>query len=128
MIYRLSADLVLIVHLGFVLFVVLGGLLVWRWSWLVGIHLAAVSWGALIEFAGFACPLTPLEDHLRELGGEVGYEGDFIGHYITEFLYPAGLTRSLQIWLGSLALLSNLLIYGYFLVRKVREAGGQMSD
>jgi hypothetical protein len=116
MIYRLSADLVLIVHLGFVLFVVLGGLLVWRWRWLAGIHLAAVFWGALIEFSGFACPLTPLEGHLRQLGGEVRYEGDFIGHYITEFLYPAGLTRSLQIWLGSLALFSNLLIYGYFLI------------
>ena len=72
-----------------------------------------------VEFAGFVCPLTPLEGHLRELGGDVRHEGDFIGHYITEFLYPAGLTRSLQIWLGSLALLSNLLIYGYFLLPKL---------
>ena len=120
MIFRLGADLVLIVHLGFVLFVVLGGLLVWRWTWLIWIHLAAVSWGALIEFAGFVCPLTPLEGRLRELGGEVRYEGDFIGQYITAFLYPPGLTRSLQIWLGSLALLSNLLLYGYFLVRGLR--------
>jgi hypothetical protein len=118
MIYRLGADLVLIVHLGFVLFVVLGGLLVWRWPWLIWIHLAAAFWGALIEFTGFICPLTPLEDCLRELGGEVRYEGDFIGHYITEFLYPSGLTRPLQIGLGISVLLLNVLIYGYFLVRK----------
>ena len=96
MIYRLSADLVLIVHLGFVLFVVLGGLLVWRWRWLIGIHLAAVFWGALIEFAGFVCPLTRLEGHLRELGGEVRYEGDFIGHYITELLYPSALALAIR--------------------------------
>jgi hypothetical protein len=120
MIYRLCADLVLIVHLGFVLFVVLGGLVVWRWTWLIWIHLAAVFWGALIEFAGWVCPLTPLEGYLRELGGEVRYEGDFIAHYITEFLYPAGLTRSLQMWLGSLVLLLNFLIYGCCLVRKWR--------
>jgi hypothetical protein len=118
MIYRLGADLVLIVHLGFVLFVVLGGLLVWRWTWLIWVHLAAVFWGALIEFAGFVCPLTPLEGDLRELGGKARYEGDFVGHYITEFLYPSGLTRPLQFWLGTWVLLLNFLIYGYFLVRK----------
>jgi hypothetical protein len=118
MIYRLGADLVLIVHLGFVLFVVLGGLLVLRWTWLIWIHLVAVFWGALIEFCGFVCPLTPLEGRLRELGGEVRYQGDFIGHYITEVLYPSGLTRPLQMWLGILVLLSNVLVYGYVLVRK----------
>lgn len=118
MVYRLCADFVLIVHLGFVLFVVLGGVLVWRWTRLIWIHLAAVFWGALIEFAGFVCPLTPLEGHLRELGAEARYEGDFVAHYITEFLYPVGLSRSVQIWLGILVLLLNFLIYGYFLVRK----------
>jgi hypothetical protein len=118
MIYRLGADLVLIVHSAFVLFVVLGGLFVWRWPWLIWIHLAAVFWGALIEFAGFICPLTPLEGRLRELAGGVRYEGDFIGHYITELLYPSGLTRPLQIGLGISVLLLNVLIYGYFLVRK----------
>lgn len=118
MIYRLAADSILIVHLGFVLFVALGGLLVLRRSWLAGIHLAAVFWGALIEFAGWICPLTPLENRLRELGGEAGYEGDFIGHYITEFLYPSGLTRPLQIGIGIVVLFSNSLIYGFLLVRR----------
>lgn len=118
MIYRLGADLVLIVHLAFVLFVVLGGLLVSRWAWVMRIHLAGVFWGALVEFAGWVCPLTPLEGRLRELGGQAAYEGDFIGHYITEILYPRGLTRPVQIWLGICVLLLNVLIYGYLLVRK----------
>jgi hypothetical protein len=121
MIYRLSADLILIVHLAFVLFVVLGGLLVLRWARLMWVHLAAVFWGALVEFAGFICPLTPLEVSLRQLGGESGYEGDFIGHYVTEVLYPLALTRQLQIWLGCGVLLSNVLIYGYVLVRRRRS-------
>ncbi|MFL6604818.1 MAG: DUF2784 domain-containing protein [Steroidobacteraceae bacterium] len=118
MIYRLSADLVLIVHVAFVLFVVLGGLLVARWTWLMWFHLTAVLWGALIEFAGFICPLTPLEVSLRKLAGASGYEGDFIGHYVTNVLYPSALTRQLQIWLGCGVLLSNVLIYGYVLARR----------
>lgn len=117
MIYRLSADLVLIVHLAFVLFVVLGGLLVLRWTRLMWLHLPALLWGAVVEFSGLLCPLTTLEWHLRELGAEGGYEGDFIGHYVTALLYPSGLTRQLQIGLGFTVLLTNLLIYGYFLIR-----------
>jgi len=122
MIYRFSADLVLIVHLAFVLFVVFGGLLVLRWARLAWLHLIAVFWGALIEFIGIICPLTPLEVMLRQRGGEAGYEGDFIGHYITVLLYPAELTRELQIWLGFAALLPNVLIYGYLLLRKRRSS------
>jgi len=118
MIYRLAADLTLIVHLAFVLFVVLGGFLVLRWARLMWFHLAAVLWGVLIELVGFVCPLTPLEVSLQQLGGETGYEGDFIGHYITAFLYPSGLTREKQIWLGFAALLPNVLIYSYFFLRK----------
>jgi hypothetical protein len=117
LIYRLSADLVLLVHLGFVLFVVLGGLLVLRWRWLMWLHLPAVIWGAAIEFGGWTCPLTPLEVTLRRLGGEAGYEGDFIDHYATALLYPGWLTPAAQIWLGVAALLPNVLIYGYLLRR-----------
>jgi hypothetical protein len=122
MFYRLSADLVLIVHLGFVAFVVLGGFLVLHWPRLMWPHLAAVVWGAAIEFIGFVCPLTPLEISLRELGGETAYQGDFLGHYITALLYPSGLTRGLQILLGLLALLPNAAIYGYLLVRRKRDS------
>ena len=118
MIYRLAAELTLIVHLAFVLFVVLGGLLVLRWAGLMWFHVAAVLWGVLVEFVGLVCPLTPLELTLRQLGGEAGYEGDFISHYITALLYPSGLTREQQIWLGVAALQANVLIYSYFFLRQ----------
>jgi hypothetical protein len=121
MLYRLSADLVLIVHLAFVLFVALGGFLVLRRPRLMWLHLPAVVWGALIEFLGVFCPLTPLETLLRELGGQTGYEGDFIAHYITDVLYPSGLTRGIQVALGFGALLLNVAIYGYWLLRKRRS-------
>jgi hypothetical protein len=118
MLYRLSADLVLIVHLAFVLFVALGGLLVLRRPRLMWLHLPAVVWGALSEFLGVFCPLTPLETALRDIGGQTGYTGDFIAHYITAVIYPSGLTRGTQIALGFGALLLNMAIYGYWLLRK----------
>jgi hypothetical protein len=118
MLYRLSADLVLIVHLAFVLFVALGGLLVLRRPRLMWLHLPAVVWGALSEFLGVFCPLTPLETAFREIGGQTGYTGDFIAHYITAVIYPSGLTRGTQIALGFGALLLNMAIYGYWLLRK----------
>ena len=116
--YQLSADLVLILHLAFVLFVLLGGFLLLRWPKLVWLHLAAVTWGALIEFIGFVCPLTPLEVNLRRLGGQAGYEGDFVQHYITASLYPSGLTRKMQIGLGISVLVLNMLIYGYWIAHR----------
>ncbi len=120
MFYRLSADLVLIIHLAFILFVALGGLLVLRHPRLIWLHLPAVVWGMLIEFLGVFCPLTPLETTLRKLGGGSGYEGDFIEHYITAIIYPSGLTRGMQIALGFGALLLNMAIYGYWLLRRRR--------
>jgi hypothetical protein len=123
MIYRLSADLVLIVHLGFIALVVLGGLLVLRWPRLIWLHVPVVLWGAAIEFIGFVCPLTPLEVWLRERGGEAAFEGDFIEHYITALIYPEGLTRGLQILLGVLALVPNVVIYGYLVARWKRGRG-----
>jgi hypothetical protein len=125
MIYRFFADVVVVVHLGFVVWVVLGGLMVLRWRSLLWWHLPAVLWGAAIEFIGFVCPLTPLEVWLREQGGEMAYEGGFIDHYITPLLYPEGLTRGLQIILGFLALLPNIAIYGCLLVRW-RRAGAAL--
>jgi hypothetical protein len=122
MIYRLSADLVLIVHLGFVLLVVLGGLLVLRWPRFMWVHVPALLWGGVaIELMGSECPLTPLENWLRERGGEAAYEGGFIEHYITSLLYPDGLTREIQILLGILAFLPNLAIYGYLFLRWKRR-------
>ena len=117
MIYRALADLVLVVHLAFVLFVVLGGLLVLRWPRVALLHVPAAIWGILIEYSGSICPLTPLENSLRRAGGEAGYSGGFIEHYIQPAIYPAGLTRGTQIVLGSLALIVNLMAYGVLIAR-----------
>ena len=109
--YRLLADMVLVLHLCFLLFVVLGGLLTLRWRRLLWLHLPAAVWGMLIEFASWPCPLTPLEQKLRRMGGEAGYTGGFVDYYVVSFLYPEGLTRGSQIVLGFAVLAINLVIY-----------------
>lgn len=109
--FGLLADLVLVLHGAFVLFVLAGGLLVARWPRLAWLHLPAVVWGALIEFAGFICPLTPLEQAWRRAAGSDSYEGGFIEHYVTAALYPTGLTRTIQVGLGVLVLAVNGWIY-----------------
>lgn len=109
--WRLLADLVVLFHAAFVFFVVFGGLLVLRRRWVIWLHLPAVMWGALIEFAGWICPLTPLENHLRQLGGAAGYSGGFVEHYVLPALYPHGLTRGIQLLLGFLVLLINAVVY-----------------
>ena len=111
MLYRLAADAVLAAHLAFVLFLVCGGLLVLRTPRLAWLHLPAVAWGAFVELSGSICPLTPLEVTLRRGAGEAGYGGDFIEHYLVSLIYPAGLTRELQMALGAAALLLNLIVY-----------------
>jgi hypothetical protein len=121
MLYRALADLVVILHLGFVVFAVGGALLVLRWRRLVWVHVPAAIWAALIEFAGWICPLTPLEKWLRIEGGGSGYPGGFVGHYILPILYPRGLTREVQIVLGILVVVINLGIYGWLIGRKVRR-------
>ena len=117
MIYRVLADLVLALHLGFVVFVVLGGVLVLRWPAVMALHIPAAVWGVLIEFTGWVCPLTPLENSLRVRGGELGYSGGFIEHYIQPLLYPSGLTRGTQIALGCVVLILNLIAYSTVLLR-----------
>ena len=111
MFYFALADAILILHLAFILFVVLGGFLVlWR-RWLIRLHLPVVVWGVLIEFAGWICPLTPLENWLRMQGGDRGFSGGFINHYLVSLIYPEGLTRELQWLLGALVLAINAGIY-----------------
>jgi hypothetical protein len=123
MIYRLLADVVLLIHAGFVLFVVSGGFLALRWRRMALLHIPAAVWGVLIEYSGWTCPLTPLENSLRARGGEAIYHGGFIDHYVTSFLYPTGLTRSVQLVLGTIALLINAVAYCLLLLR-IRKAGG----
>lgn len=113
MLYRALSDLVVIIHLAFVVFVLFGGLLVLQWRRVRWLHLPAVAWGAGIEFGGWICPLTPLENWLRMQGGESGYSSDFLEHYVLSLLYPAGLTREVQIVLGAVVLAVNLAIYGW---------------
>ena len=112
MTFRVLADAVLVLHLAFITFVVLGGWLVLRWPRLAWLHLPAVAWGVWVSLAGRVCPLTPLENRLRALGGEAGYSGDFIEHYLTSLIYPANLTRGFQAALGIFVLAVNLVAYG----------------
>ena len=116
--YRALADLVVVAHLAFVAFVVLGGLLVLRRPRLAWLHLPAAVWGVMIEFAGWMCPLTPLENAFRARGGEAGYSGGFVEHYLLPVLYPSGLTRGVQLVLGSIVLALNLAVYGALLARR----------
>jgi hypothetical protein len=120
--YRALADGVLVAHAAFVVFVVLGGLLVLRWPRVAWLHVPAALWGAAIEFTGLVCPLTPLENRWRQLAGEQGYPGGFIEHYILSALYPGGLTREIQLTLGLLVVVLNLVIYAWVLRRtRARE-------
>ena len=118
MAYSLAADLLVLLHLAFIVFVVLGGLLVWRWWRVVFVHLPAVIWAVLLEFYGWLCPLTPWEQQLRQAAGENGYSGSFIAHYLLPLIYPAGLTHNVQLLMGLGVLLINLLIYGWLLWRR----------
>jgi hypothetical protein len=112
------ADLVVVIHFAFVLFVVLGGLLVLRWPRLAYVHIPAAVWGTLIEFAGWICPLTPLEQSLRQRAGGQGYSGSFVEHYVLPLLYPTALTRDIQLLLGTGVLIVNLAVYAYLLRRR----------
>lgn len=119
--YRIGADLALLLHLAFVLFVVAGGLLLLKWPRLAWLHLPAVAWGGLVEFSGWICPLTPLEQRLRSMAGESVAEGDFIGRYLPPLLYPATLTREIQILLGLLVLAVNLALYWWVFIKASGE-------
>lgn len=115
------ADGILVLHLAFVLFVGLGGLLVIRWPRLAWLHIPAAVWGVAVEFFGWYCPLTPLENVLRERAGGAAYQGDFIARYLLPVLYPEGLTREAQITLGVIALAFNAAVYTYAYQHRRRE-------
>ncbi len=121
MYYRLAADFIVILHLGFVCFVVAGGLLVLKWRWLIWLHIPAVVWGALVEFQGWFCPLTPLEQQLRLAGGQAGYSGSFVERYLVPVLYPAGLDREAQMVLGTAVVVINFAVYAWFFLRSTKR-------
>jgi hypothetical protein len=117
MLYRIGADAVLMLHLGFILFVLLGGLLVaWKRGFLL-LHLPAMAWGIFVELSGRPCPLTHWENLLRRLAGDAGYEAGFVEHYLLPLIYPAWLSVPVQYLLAAVVVVVNQLIYGGLLWR-----------
>jgi hypothetical protein len=121
MIYRILAELLMIVHMAFILFVVFGGFAVLKWHWMALVHVPIAAWGAIVELKSWVCPLTPWENKFRLLAGQEGYSEGFIEHYLMPVIYPPGLTKDIQTTMGLLVVAINLLIYGYLIYRLVRS-------
>jgi hypothetical protein len=121
MAYLILADIIVLMHLGFIIFVILGGVLCFKWSKILWLHVPAFTWGAVIEFSGGICPLTPLENQLRYSGGREIYSSGFIEHYIVPIVYPDMLTRNMQIALGTLVLTINVCIYVLLIYYKTKR-------
>ena len=119
--YAPLADALVVIHLAFIVFVVVGGALVLRWPKAAFIHLPAAVWGAVIEFTGWICPLTPLENAFRNLSGAGAYSGDFIQRYLIPVIYPSNLTAETQCVLGSLVVIVNILFYGIAIGLRIRK-------
>ena len=122
MLLRLAADSLVLFHLGFILFVLFGGLLALKWRPVMWLHLPAAAWGVAVEVFHLPCPLTRWENLLRHLAGQEGYGAGFIEHYIIPLIYPAGLTPQIQLGLGALVLLINIAVYAR-LIRRGPRAG-----
>ena len=122
MIYRLLADLVLVLHFAFVIFAVFGGALVLRYPNMLKVHLLALSWAIVVQWADWVCPLTPLENYLRGLGGEAGYDGSFVEHFVLKILYPQELTPELRTMLGLALIIMNVAVYTFVMAGKRRQA------
>ena len=118
---RIAADVLVALHMAFVIFVVAGGIAVVRWPALAWAHVPAVAWGAYAELTASICPLTPLENTLRRAAGESGYSGSFVEHYVLPVLYPAGLTAGDQRWIGLAVIAINVLAYAIVVVRARRR-------
>ncbi len=126
MVYRALADLILVLHLAFIVFVVAGGLLALRWRWAPLVHLPAALWGVFVEVSGRVCPLTPLENALDRAAGASGYSGGFIEHYLVSAIYPSLLSHPVQLVLGGLVVLANALVYSVVWQRH-RSARGRLT-
>ena len=118
MLAYLLANILLIIHFGFIVFALFGGLFLFRYRWVAWVHIPAFIWAALISFAGWICPLTPWEVSLRKAAGQEGYSGGFVEHYLTPIIYPAGYTREFAIAAGITVLVINLLIYGFVIYKR----------
>ena len=118
--YRLLANAVVVFHALFIVFIVFGGFLAWRWRWVAAVHIPCALWGILIEYRGWICPLTPLENSLRTRAGQAGYSGGFIEHYLLPAIYPSGLTPRIQAVLGTAVLVINAVAYTLLILRLTR--------
>ena len=125
---RALADLVVLAHVVFIVFVLFGGLLACHWRWIPAVHLPAVLWGAAVESFGWVCPLTPLENLLRRADGGEGFSASFIEWYVVPLVYPAGLTRELQLLLGGAVIAVNAIVYFVVLRRVKKMKGAQQSE
>lgn len=121
MIYQFLADAVLVIHMLFIVFVIGGGFLVLKKRWLAWVQIPAAIWGILIEWMGWFCPLTPLENHFRQLAGQSVYDGGFVEHYLLPVIYLDGLTREIQILLGIFVVAVNMGIYTYIILSKKKQ-------
>ena len=124
MFFRFAADAVLLAHLVFIVFAVLGATLATRWRWIVAVHIPAATWGFFVELTGRVCPLTYLENYLRIKAGQSGYTESFIEHYLLAIIYPAGLTWEIQLLLACVVVAINVAIYGWLLLRQHRSGEG----
>lgn len=121
MVYKVLADLVVVLHFGFILFVIFGAFLVFKYPKMVWLHLPVATYGMMISFYRWICPLTPLEKYFLELAGEQGYEGGFIGHYLIPLIYPGGMTQGIAISMGLFVLLWNGIFYGLLIYRNKKH-------
>lgn len=123
--FRVAADGLLLLHLAFIVFVVAGGFLTWRWPRLSWAHIPIALYGVAIEFVGWICPLTPWEISLRRHAGQAGYEGGFIEHYILPIVYPTGLTHEVQLVLAAIVVAVNAAAYTLVVRARRQRAGGR---
>ena len=120
MFFRLAADGVLLLHVAFILFAVLGAALAIRWRWIPYVHVPAAIWGVYVELSNRVCPLTYLENHFRALAGQAGYTESFLDHYVLAIVYPSGLTRDVQLVLAGIVIAVNFALYGWLFLRRRR--------
>lgn len=126
MLYQLVADFIVLLHFAFIVFVLAGGLLVFKWRWVIWLHVPAATWGALIAMVGWICPLTPIENSLRQASSGEVYAGGFIDRYLAPLIYPAGFTDEIATATGIVVIAINLLVYSIFLIRRIREIDAGM--
>lgn len=111
MLYRIAADIVILLHFAFIVFALAGGLLAFKWRWIMWLHIPAAIWAAVIIMLGWICPLTPLENMLRQAGGVEAYSSGFIEYYLLPVIYPSGLDREMFIVMGIVVIVINAIVY-----------------